>query len=265
MAGTGEGAGGATALRNLLCPFFAFFCLSWPSVAAVAPAASDPCGDLGRAPYAGIDSLYLHRNIPGRLDGDLRLIARALRHGPDNPALLWREGRALVRRGEASPSVKQRRADFSRARDILSASVRDAPRCPQAHYWLGLSLGLLGREDGLIKSAFLIAPLKRQMKAVIRLDPRDGRPHRVLGELYESLPRMLGGGLGKALGEFQTAASLSPRDSSARLALAQAYRRRGMRAQARAELESIVQEKNPLDPAEYADDLKEARKLLLAF
>ena len=233
---------------------------AWAVAAAAAP---NPCGGSGRAPYAEIDSLYLHRNIPGHLDSDLRLIARALRHSQDNPALLWREGRALVRQGEERPSTKERRADFSRARDILTASVRGAHQCPQAHYWLGLSLGLLGREDGLIKSAFLVAPLKRQMEEAIRLDPLDGRPHRVLGELYESLPQMLGGGHGKALSEFQTAARLSPRDSSARLALAQAYRRRGMRSQARAELESIVQEKNPLDPAEYADDLKEARELLL--
>lgn len=229
----------------------------------MATAAHNPCDGSDSSPYATIDSLYLHRDVPGRLDSDLRLIARALHHSPENPALLWREGRALVRQGEERLSAKERRADFSRARAVLSASVRGAPRCPQAHYWLGLALGLLGREDGLIKSAFLVSPLKRQMKEAIRLDPRDGRPHRVLGELYESLPRMLGGGHGKALREFQKAAKLSPRDSSARLALAQAYRRRGMRAQARVELESIIQEKNPADPAEYADDLKEARKLLL--
>ncbi len=124
-------------------------------------------------------------------------------------------------------------------------------------------MGLLGREDGLLKSAFLVAPMKRELAAAIRLDPQDGRPHRILGEIFESLPRMLGGGKRRALDEFKESIQLSPRDCSARLALARTYLNRGKPSQARIQLQAVVDEKNPEDPAEYPEDLKEAQKLLL--
>lgn len=219
------------------------------------PAAAD-----GR--LAESDRLYFRRDRPGNLEGALDLLDAALQARPDDAEALWRRGRCLVRRGESHPRKAERLADFRAAEKDLGRAVALSSAGAEAHFWLGVSLGRRGETQGILKSLFLVKPIRRELQATLRLDPGHGGAHRVLGEILWQLPGFAGGDKKKALAEFEAAVRLNPDHSSNYQPLAEAYLNFGRAADAAAVLKAVERIQTPADPAEYPRDLAEAAALL---
>ncbi len=229
----------------------AFF-LSWPVAAMVA---------VSSGVVAQADHLYWNRHQKGNLEGSIALLESELKSG-EQPELLWRLGRSLVRLGEKRISKSEKLVIFSRAESLIRRAVALEPRSPQAHFWLGVAMGRCGQARGMLRSLFLIGPIRLEMREVLRLDPGNGGAHHVLGErLFES-PRRAGGGKKEAVRELETAARLEPDCSDHFTALAEAYLAVGKRDQARIALEHVLAIRTPADPAEYGDDVRDALEML---
>lgn len=209
-----------------------------------------------------VDRLYFHRHQGTNLEETIARLEAALKESPDDPQVLWRLGRSLARRGERVENRKEKLALYERAEKFLRRSVELAPTDPDANFWLGVALGRIGQTRGVLKSLFLVGPIKRQMQAVLRLAPDYGGAHHVLGELLWQLPGFAGGDKRKALEEFEAAVRLSPNYTANHGALAEAYLHFKRVDDARRVLEAVAAVKEPADPAEYPDNLKDARALL---
>lgn len=226
------------------------FLLSCP----VAVLLAVPSGVVGEA-----DSLYWNRNQNGNLERSIAL----LESQPSNqPETLWRLGRSLVSLGVKKVSKPEKLEIFSRAESLLRQAVALEPRSPQAHYWLGMAMGRRGETRGILRSLFLIGPLKREMREVLKLDPKHAGAHHVLGEMLFQIPRLAGGSKKGAVRELETAASLEPDGASHFTALAEVYLAVGKHDQARTALEHVFAIKTPVDPAEYDEDVRDAREML---
>jgi len=223
-----------------------------PGAAAAVPAAS----------AAEADRLYFHRHQGTNLADDISFLEAQLKADPEQPAWLWRLGRALVRLGERQAAKSDKLATYTRAVVFLNRAVSLAPREPQAHYWLGLALGRRGQVRGVLRSLFLVGPLRQEMRTVLELDPNNGGAHHVLGEMLLAIPIFAGGSKKQAVRELETAAVLEPDSSAHFTALAEAYLAVGERGQARAALERVFSIRRPSDPGEYDDDVQEARDML---
>ncbi len=209
-----------------------------------------------------IDALYFHRDQGHNLDLSLDQIKAALSKTPNDPALLWREGRSLIRLAEKETLTEKQVEILKQARKDLEASLKMNASQPDAHYWLGVALGRIGQTRGILRSLFLLEPLRREMRETLSLDPRYEPALHVLGEVYLELPQFVGGNLKKAVARFKEARALNPNDLVDLISLAKAYQQLGEKENALEVLNAALAVKTPADPGEAADNQKDIQKLL---
>ena len=123
-------------------------------------------------------------------------------------------------------------------------------------------MGRRGETQGVLKSLFLIKPIRREMHATLALDPNHGGAYRVLGEMLWQIPGFAGGDKKKALEDYETAVRLDPSYTANYQVLAEAYLHFGRKDDAIRVLKAVSQVKSPRDPAQYPEDLRDAQKLL---
>ncbi|MBI5210733.1 MAG: hypothetical protein HY927_12245 [Elusimicrobia bacterium] len=214
------------------------------------------------AALADIDGRYFNRHRAGNLAGSVESLERLLAAQPDSPEVLWRLGRSLVRVGEGVEKKKDKLAVFVRAQGLLEKAISLDDKNVEAHYWFGVSMGRQGQLRGIFKSLSMVKVMRREMEAVLKLQPRHGGAHHVLGELNRELPGFLGGDKKKSLEELELARSLAPDYTASYGALAEAYLDAGQKGKAVAVCKAVLEVKSPEDPAEFEDNIKEARELL---
>lgn len=209
-----------------------------------------------------LDAAYFRRDRPGVLEEHLGSLDSALAASPSDAGLLWRRCRAKVRLGERRAAKRERLADYEAARADCERAAALAPDTADARFWLGVSMGRWGEAKGIMKALFLVKPIRREMEAALRLDPSHGGAHHVLGEVLWQLPGFAGGDKKKALTEFEAAVRLSPAYTANHVPLAEAYLHFGREDEAVAVLRAVEAVKEPADPAEYPENLADARALL---
>ncbi len=214
------------------------------------------------ADLSSVDALYWRRDQGRNLDTHIEALEAMLKASPFDAELTWRWGRAVVRRAERRTHKDTRLADFLRAEDALKRAVVLNPNSVDAHFYYGVAMGRRGEAQGVMKSVFLLKPIKKEMHEVLRLDPKYGGAHRVLGEIFWQVPGLAGGDKRKALSEFEAAVVFSPHTTTNYLPLAEAYLKFDMKEKALATLHRVLAEKNPEDPAAAPRDLADAQKLL---
>jgi tetratricopeptide (TPR) repeat protein len=136
---------------------------------------------------------------------------------------------------------------------------------PGGHFWLGVNNGKYGEARGILKSLFLVGPIKDSMQQVISLNPgyEYGGAYRVLGRMYYKLPRFAGGGMDKSIEYLKKSLAYAPNISSTRLFLAESYMAQKNYKQAQQELNAILN--TPAIPGlelEFNADKAEAQRLL---
>lgn len=214
------------------------------------------------ADLSSADALYFHRDQPQKLDAALAAYDELLKASPDDPEVLWRKGRALMRHGEKQARKAEKLADYLQAEDLLKRAVALKPGVADARFFYGVTMGRRGEAQGILKSLFLIKPIKKEMAEVLRLDPAHGGAHRVLGEILWQVPGFAGGDKKKAIEEFEAAVRLSPDYTANYEPLAEAYLKYGRKDDAIRVLRQGLAVTTPSDPAAAPDDQADLRKLL---
>lgn len=220
------------------------------------------------APPESFDAQYFQRHLGDNLDKNIAGLKNALKSEAIGEGeawkadYLWRLCRAKVRHAEKLEKRADKLAEYDSAKTDCEKSVALSSQTASSHFWLGVAIGRWGETKGLLKALFIIKPLKKEMAEVIRLDPSHGGAHNVLGEILWQVPGFAGGDKKKALEEFETALRLSPRYTANHMPLAEAYVHLGRRDDAIRVLKMVEEVKDPADPAEYPDNLADAKKLL---
>jgi tetratricopeptide (TPR) repeat protein len=238
--------------------------MAWLPIILAASFASAQFGPVTASPaaLAEADRLYFQRHQGRNLEDSITLLERQLKSAPEQPAVLWRLGRSLLRLGERQNAKADKLAAYTSAEKLLTKAVGLAPRDPQAHYWLGLAMGRRGQVRGVLQSLFLVGPLRREMRTVLKLDPKNGGAHHVLGEMLMEIPTVAGGDKKKGVQELELAARLEPDYAPHFIDLAGAYIAVGQKAKAKAALKHIAAIRSPADPGEYDENVQDARELL---
>lgn len=212
--------------------------------------------------FSEIDRLYFNRHRDGNLARSVEILEKRLKDSPRDAQALWRLGRSLIRQGEREAGREAKLALFDRAQEVIGRAIELDGDDPSAHFWHGLALGRKGEARGVMKSLFMIGPLKKRMRRVLQLDPGHGGAHHVLGRMYYRLPAVAGGSNKKAAAELETALRLTPGFTAHYPALAEVYMAQGRKAEAARVLKAFFEVKEPSDPAVYGEHLAEVRALL---
>jgi tetratricopeptide (TPR) repeat protein len=160
-------------------------------------------------------------------------------------------------------TTEDKLAAYDRGREIGKRAVELAPRNPEAHVWYGINTGRWGLTKGVMRSLFLLPTVRQEVDATLALDPQNLRALALSGNVFLEVPGLFGGDREKAEQQFRKALELDPRFTVARVDLARVLIATRRYADARRELQRVIDEPTPNSVADWTvKDLPRARELL---
>jgi tetratricopeptide (TPR) repeat protein len=146
-------------------------------------------------------------------------------------------------------------ADERERRAILEAGIETArqaialqPNRPEGHFWLAANMGALAESFGLRQGLKYRKPIKEALETVLRIDPafQDGSADRALGRWYFKVPGLFGGSHKEAEAHLRASLKYNPNSTASHFFLAEVLVDAGRKAEARAELQKVLDA--PLNP-----------------
>ena len=241
------------------------------SVAAVLTAVSIlPAPAPAQAPAPGSlirqsDDLYAERADLAKAKAALAKLDEALAANEDAYAAQWRMARLLYWIGDHTAGNDAKKQIFQQGVEHAKKAIEMGPDKVEGHFWLGVCYGVYGEAKGVLKSLFLIKPIKEEMRRVLEIDPAydRGGADRVLGRVYHEVPGIAGGSEKKSLEHLLKAVEYGPRVGLNLLYLADTYISLDRVEDARKTLETILaMEPLPDLLPETAEERTQAREKL---
>ena len=170
-------------------------------------------------------------------------------------SFLWGDVRATT--------TDEKLAAYARGRELGKRAVELAPRNHDAHLWYAINTGRWGQTKGVLRSLFLLPTVREEIEILLQLDPRSVRAHSLAGNVDMEVPRLFGGDPASAEAHFKKGLVIDPKFTVLRIDLARLYIATGRSAEARRELQRVIDETAPTIVADWtAKDLPRARELL---
>ena len=209
-----------------------------------------------------LDEVYIQRDQPGALKKGEALCDQALTTELPKDEVYWRFSRFKAWQGFLSNERPFKLTFFKEAESLAKKAIEINPENTEGHFWLGVAYGRIGETQGVLKSLFLIEPIRHEMGEVLKLDPNHAGAHHVLGVMYHKLPWFKGGSNKKSVAELQKAISLNESNTLYHLDLAKTYLAMNREKEAEKELETVISIAIPFDPVMAVLNKKEAQALL---
>ena len=209
--------------------------------------------------------LKTYQEDPARIDRARDLLEAAVAKGAGNdvPTLLTLTRAWFLFAEQRAKTEPEKIAAYERARDVAKRAVELAPNDPDAHLWYAITLGSWSHAKGLLHSAIALRNLRKEVEVVLKLDPNNIEAHVMAGSIDRELPVLLGADRRGAEEHFKTAQRLDPRLTGVRVELAKLYINMGRYAEARQQLQSVLDEKAPTDrPRWTLKEVPQARQML---
>jgi tetratricopeptide (TPR) repeat protein len=200
---------------------------------------------------------------PARIDSaraELTEVVKGAPHVDDLIALaqvcfIWGDIRARTHE-EKIEAYDQGRQAAKRAIDL-------APRNALAHFWYGTDTARWGQTKGVTRALFLLPTVRQEIQTVLDLDPKFAPVYSLAGYVDAEVPALLGGNLDRSEQMFRKGLALDPKFTGLRVGLARTLIKKGRVAEARNELEAVLNEKSPRSLADWTmKDSRRAREIL---
>jgi len=160
-------------------------------------------------------------------------------------------------------TADEKLAAYDRGRELGQRAVELAPKSHDAHIWYAINTARWGETKGILRSLFLLPTVKEEIRILLELNPRSVRAHVLAGNVFLEVPGFAGGDRVKAEEHFKKALEVDPRFTGARLDLARVYIADTRYADARRELQRVINQSSPTIVADWTvKDAPRARKLL---
>ncbi len=214
--------------------------------------------------FKQVDQLYKERAKLENLKKAIAIMEDYLKKNPNSYDAAWRLSMFYYSLGDKVPEDKKLNI-YDKAVKMGKLAVKLNDKGVEGHFWLGVAYGKYGETKGVMKSLFLVKPIKNEMKRVMEIDEtyECGGVYRVLGRLYFKVPGLFGGSKSKSLKYLLKEKEMCPSNPLGRYYLADTLRKKGKKKEAIKELEWIINLKN-VDPRwapEFPNVLKDAKKL----
>src|SRR5262249_31515413 len=166
--------------------------------------------------------------------------------------------------GDVRAKTREEKLDaYEQGRQAAKRAVDLAPRNVLAHFWYGTNTARWGQTKGIGRSLFLLPTVRQEMETVLALDPTFAPGYALAANVYYEVPRLLGGDLDRAEQMFRKGLALAPKFTAMRVGLAKTLIKKGRLAEARVELQAVLDEKSPDNLADWTmKDSRRARELL---
>jgi Flp pilus assembly protein TadD len=169
--------------------------------------------------------------------------------------VLWGDVRAAT--------TEQKVAAYAAGREAARRARELAPRDALTHVLYGVSTARWGQAKGVLRSLTLLPEVRDAIRRSLELDPGLAVAHALAGYVDFEVPALFGGSLELAEEAFRTGLRLDPRFTAIRVGLARVLIRQDRLAEARRELEAVLEEPAPTSLADWVvKDRPRAERLL---
>jgi tetratricopeptide (TPR) repeat protein len=171
------------------------------------------------------DLLYSEREDLSKAYAAVEKYKEALSLDPGYYEAMWKISKTAFYLAEFLKKGKEKENIVETGVNYAKKAVAANPKGVDGHFWLGVSYTKVGEVKGVLKSLFLISPIKKEMRKVIELDEtyEGAGAFVVLGRVYSQVPGILGGSNSKARFYLEKAMNMFPKNSMGLLFLAEVY------------------------------------------
>ena len=210
------------------------------------------------------DVLYAAREDLGKAREAAAIWASRLQANPRDFEAAWKLARARYWLGGRAPQAEQKgllEAGIAAGR----AAVALEPNRPEGHFWIAANMGALAESFGMRQGLKYRGDIKDELLLVLKIDPafQHGSADRALGRWFFKVPGLFGGSNKKSEEHLRKSLTYNPDSSSSHFFLAETLIDLGRKADARAELQRVID--GPTDPNWAPEDREfkeKARRLI---
>lgn len=218
-----------------------------------------------RAQAGDPDALYAQREDVAKAKEAESIWAARLAGNPKDFDAAWKLARGRYWLGTRGPEAERRAALEAGVAAARTASALE-PKRPEGHFWKAANMGALAESFGLRQGLKYRGEIRDALLAVLKIDPafQQGSADRALGRWYYRVPGLFGGSKQKSEEHLRKSLTYDPDSTASHFFLAETLIAAGRRADAKAELQKVLDV--PLDPdwAPEDRDFKEKARRLLA-
>ncbi len=236
--------------RTLSALLIVFFCIE--------PGYAQDKADL----YKEAEQIYSTRNRSGNAERAIALYAKIIKNNPEDDIALWKLSRSYRWRGDQLTQKKERLLAYQIAEDYANQAIAINSKSVGGHLMLGIAYGRKGETQGVLKSLFLISPIKKEMSTVLALDPENDIARHILAVLYRKVPGWMGGSIEQSIDLLKEAIKINPNRTMHHLELAQSYLKHKQHQEAIEALKRMFEIKEPTDKVSANIDERVADALL---
>jgi tetratricopeptide (TPR) repeat protein len=242
----------------------AFYIAGFAAPGRVGTAASLPAPWVA-AQNGDPDALYAKRDDLASAREAGRLWQERLTAHPQDFEAAWKLARTRYwLGGHASEADRKKVLEDGVAAAKTAASLR--PDRPEGHFWLAANMGALAESFGLRQGIKYRGQIKEALLTVLKIDPafQGGSADRALGRWYYKVPGLFGGSNQKSEAHLRQSLTYAPQSTASHFFLAETLFDLGRDAEARAELQKVIDA--PIDPDWAPEDreFKEKARARLA-
>jgi tetratricopeptide (TPR) repeat protein len=193
------------------------------------------------------DALYAKRDDLASAREAERLWQARLTAHPQDFEAAWKLARARYwLGGHATETDRKKILEDGIAAAKTAAGLR--PERPEGHFWLAANMGALAESFGLRQGIKYRGQIKDALLTVLKIDPafQEGSADRALGRWYYKVPGLFGGSKQKSEAHLRQSLTYAPQSTASHFFLAETLFDLGRDAEARAELQKVIDA--PIDP-----------------
>ena len=217
------------------------------------------------APADDADALYEDRATLASAIRAAELLTAAVKADPKAFEPAWKLARICYWLG-GHGAERDRRGFLERGIAAATGAAALEPQRPEGHFWMAANMGALAESFGVRAGLKYRKPIRESLETVLRLDPAymEGSADRALGRWYYKVPRLFGGNSKEAEAHLRASLRYNPTNVLTHFFLAEMLEERGRKAEARTELQTVLDIPLSRQWAPEEADYKEQAKTMLA-
>lgn len=210
------------------------------------------------------EGLFKQRSDISNLREAVKVLASARTADSRSFEVEWKFSKFNYFLGKQATDEKESNAAFEKGKEAGLIASRMEPAKPDGYFWYGANLGELARRSPVTVGLKSVGDIQGAMNKVIELDPgyQTASAYDALAQI-ELNTTMTGGKAEKAVELLEKGIEIEKNNTNLRLHLAEAYLAVNKDAEARKQLDILLQMKpNPDYVPEYNEDVSNAKRLL---
>lgn len=183
---------------------------------------------------------------PQSIEPELQTLLARLGDEPASPELLVKVASTYFDLADDFLTDKvKRQAAYEEGANAAKLAIQLDESNADAHFFHALNLGNAARLQGATTGALVVNEIKSCVRRAIEINPKHAQALQMMGGMLLELPWFLGGSEKQAQEYLERAIAADGNYANARILVAKLYRKQGRIADARKQLEAVIQADHP--------------------